>query len=251
MNSVLPESASIVDLAAALRTGELTPVKLAELFLVRIEGRWTPHALVYCLDGGSRAGRSARGRGAIARGAGSWTASRHPLCRERLFSTSKVSRPRRVRAFWRTTWQSAIPPPVRKLATAGMTLLGKTHTVQFAFGGAWINHDQGTPHNPWSSTPMAPGGSSSGSAVAVGAGLTPVALGSDTGGSVRVPAALCGTIGLKTTVGRISRAGVYPLSWTFDSVGPLTRYVEDAAMVYQALRGMDPCDDTTTVARAS
>jgi len=92
---------------------------------------------------------------------------------------------------------------------------------------------------------MAPGGSSSGSAVAVGASLTPVALGSDTGGSVRVPAALCGTVGLKTTVGRISRAGVYPLSWTFDSVGPLTRYVEDAAIVYQALHGADLRDETT------
>ena len=134
---------------------------------------------------------------------------------------------------------------VRKLATAGMTLLGKTHTVQFAFGGIGINHDLGTPHNPWHSAPMAPGGSSSGSAVAVGAGLAPMALGSDTGGSIRVPAALCGTVGLKTTVGRIGRSGVYPLSWTFDSVGPLTGFVEDAALVYQALRGTDPGDETT------
>jgi aspartyl-tRNA(Asn)/glutamyl-tRNA(Gln) amidotransferase subunit A len=81
--------------------------------------------------------------------------------------------------------------------------------------------------------------------VAVGAGLVPMALGSDTGGSVRIPAALCGTVGLKTTVGRISRAGVYPLSWTLDSVGPLTRSVEDAALVHQALQGPDPDDETT------
>ena len=84
---------------------------------------------------------------------------------------------------------------VRKLAGAGMVLLGKTHTVQFAFGGVGINHDQGTPHNPWHAMPHAPGGSSSGTGVAVAAGLVPMALGSDTGGSVRLPAALCGTSG--------------------------------------------------------
>src|SRR3954470_23056286 len=135
---------------------------------------------------------------------------------------------------------------VRKLAAAGMALLGKTHTVQFAYGAAGINHDHGTPHNPWHRTPHAPGGSSSGSAVAVAAGLIPMALGTDTGGSVRVPAALCGIVGLKTTIGRVSRAGVYPLSGTLDSVGPITRSVEDAALVYQALQGMDARDASTT-----
>jgi aspartyl-tRNA(Asn)/glutamyl-tRNA(Gln) amidotransferase subunit A len=136
-------------------------------------------------------------------------------------------------------------PVVRRLAAAGMVLAGKTYTVQFAFGGVGINHDQGTPHNPWSPTPHAPGGSSSGTAVAVAAGLVPMALGSDTGGSVRIPAALCGIVGLKTTVGRIGRAGVYPLSWTLDTVGPLTRSVEDAALVYQVLQGVDFRDETT------
>ena len=93
-----------------------------------------------------------------------------------------------------------------------MVLLGKTYTVQFAFGGVGVNHDQGTPHNPWSATHHVPGGSSSGSAVAVAAGLAPMALGSDTGGSVRVPASLCGTVGLKTTVGRVEPRGrLYPL----------------------------------------
>jgi aspartyl-tRNA(Asn)/glutamyl-tRNA(Gln) amidotransferase subunit A len=134
---------------------------------------------------------------------------------------------------------------VRRLTAAGMALVGKTHTVQFAFGGVGINHDHGTPHNPWHRELHAPGGSSSGSAVAVAAGLVPMALGTDTGGSVRIPAALCGIVGLKTTVGRISRAGVYPLSWTLDSVGPLTRTVEDAALVYQALQGADWDDETT------
>ena len=134
---------------------------------------------------------------------------------------------------------------VRKLAAAGMVLLGKTHTVQFAYGAAGINHDHGTPHNPWHGVPHAPGGSSSGSAVAVASGLVPFALGTDTGGSVRVPAALCGIVGLKTTIGRVSRAGVYPLSRTLDSVGPITRSVEDAALVYQAMQGTDSQDEST------
>jgi aspartyl-tRNA(Asn)/glutamyl-tRNA(Gln) amidotransferase subunit A len=134
---------------------------------------------------------------------------------------------------------------VRRLGAAGMNLLGKTYTVQFAYGAVGINHDQGTPHNPWHSEPYAPGGSSSGSAVAVAAGLTPMALGSDTGGSVRVPAALCGVVGLKTTVGRIGRGGVFPLCWSLDSVGPITRCVEDAALTYQAMVGVDADDETT------
>lgn len=134
---------------------------------------------------------------------------------------------------------------VTRLAQAGMILLGKTITVQFAFGGVGINHHHGTPHNPWHATPHVPGGSSSGSAVAVAAGLAPVALGTDTGGSVRIPAALCGITGLKTTVGQVSRAGVFPLSYTLDSVGPLTRTAEDAALVYGAIRGRDPHDPST------
>jgi aspartyl-tRNA(Asn)/glutamyl-tRNA(Gln) amidotransferase subunit A len=135
---------------------------------------------------------------------------------------------------------------VDRLAAAGMVLLGKTHTVQLAFGGAGINHDTGTPLNPWFRRPHTPGGSSSGSAVAVAAGLVPVALGTDTGGSVRIPAALCGVTGLKTTVGRVSRAGVHPLSSTLDSVGPIARSAEDCAWVYEALQGADPDGDEST-----
>lgn len=134
---------------------------------------------------------------------------------------------------------------VRRLTQAGMILLGKANTVQFAFGAPGINHHHGTPHNPWHATHHVPGGSSSGSGVAVAAGLTPMAIGTDTGGSVRIPAALCGTVGLKTTVGQVSRSGVFPISWTLDSVGPLTRSVADAALAYQAMRGVDPTDAST------
>lgn len=135
---------------------------------------------------------------------------------------------------------------VRRLNQAGMVLIGKTHTVQFAYGGVGINHDTGTPRNPWrTDEPYVPGGSSSGSAVAVAAGLVPVAIGTDTSGSVRVPASLCGVTGLKTSVGRVSRAGVYPLSATLDSVGPLARSVDDCAFVYEAIQGADGADPST------
>ena len=134
---------------------------------------------------------------------------------------------------------------IAKLSAAGMILVGKTHTVQFAYSGLGINHDHGTPHNPWAEDHLIPGGSSSGSAVAVAAGMVPMALGTDTGGSIRVPSALCGTVGLKTTVGRISRAGVWPLSWSLDSVGPLARTVEDTALIFDCLQGCDPADEST------
>jgi aspartyl-tRNA(Asn)/glutamyl-tRNA(Gln) amidotransferase subunit A len=134
---------------------------------------------------------------------------------------------------------------VHRLSAAGMALLGKNHTIQLAYGVVGINSDQGTPHNPWHQVPHAPGGSSSGSAVAVAAGLAPASLGTDTGGSVRIPASLCGVVGLKTTVGRVSRRGVHPLSGTLDSVGVLARSVEDAALVYDSLHGADRGDSTT------
>jgi aspartyl-tRNA(Asn)/glutamyl-tRNA(Gln) amidotransferase subunit A len=140
---------------------------------------------------------------------------------------------------------SADSTAIRKLTGTGMVMVGKTKTVQFAFGGAGINHDQGTPHNPWQKTHYLPGGSSSGSGVAVAAGMVPAALGTDTGGSVRIPASLCGIVGLKTTMGRISRFGVYPLSWSLDTVGVMARSVEDVALIYQALQGPDQDDKDT------
>jgi len=131
---------------------------------------------------------------------------------------------------------------VRLLNRAGTVCLGKTHTVQFAYSGIGINHDCGTPRNPWKEEHFVPGGSSSGSAVAVAARMVPVALGTDTAGSVRVPASLCGITGLKTTFGRISLEGVYPLSFSMDSVGVLARSVLDAALVYEAVKRAVPED---------
>lgn len=136
--------------------------------------------------------------------------------------------------------------PVRRLCSAGAVILGKTHMVEFAFGGWGTNRALGTPRNPWDMrVHRVPGGSSSGSGVAVAAGLAPAALGSDTGGSVRIPAALVGITGLKTSSGLISRHGVVPLSDTLDTVGPMTRSVADAALLIAAIAGADVQDPAT------
>ena len=129
---------------------------------------------------------------------------------------------------------------VAKLRDAGAIIIGKTQSVEFALGGWGTNQYLGTPWNPWElQTHRVPGGSSSGSGVAVAAGLTSAALGTDTGGSVRLPSAFCGLVGLKPTFGRISNHGVMPLSHTLDTVGPLARSVADAALIYDILRGPD------------
>src|SRR6202011_1511209 len=135
---------------------------------------------------------------------------------------------------------------VRHLQAQGFIILGKTQTVEFACGGWGTNRHLGTPWNPWDpDTARTPGGSSSGSGVAVAARLAPWAVGTDTGGSVRLPASWCGVTGLKTTVGRISCYGVLPLSPTLDTPGPITQSAEDAALLYQAMRGPDPLDRRT------
>jgi aspartyl-tRNA(Asn)/glutamyl-tRNA(Gln) amidotransferase subunit A len=127
---------------------------------------------------------------------------------------------------------------VQRLLDAGMIPLGKTHMVEFAYGTWGTNKPMGTPWNPWDmKVHRVAGGSSSGSAVAVAAGMAPAALGTDTGGSVRIPAALCGLVGLKPTYGRIPLGGVVPLSKTLDSVGPITRTVEDAALLVAVMAG--------------
>jgi aspartyl-tRNA(Asn)/glutamyl-tRNA(Gln) amidotransferase subunit A len=138
-----------------------------------------------------------------------------------------------------------------RLQTAGMIALGKTHLVEFAFGGWGRNAPMGAPWNPWdTSTHRVAGGSSSGSAVAVAAGLAPAAIGSDTGGSIRIPSALCGLTGLKPTYGLISLAGVFPLATTLDSLGPLAHDVDDVALLTAAMAGPDPRDPVTLAAPA-
>ena len=137
---------------------------------------------------------------------------------------------------------------VGRLRAAGMIVLGKLNMVEFAYGPEGRNPHYGHARNPWDAgTHRMAGGSSSGSGVAVAAGLVPVALGSDTGGSIRIPCSLCGLTGIKPTYGRVSRAGVLPLSWSMDHVGPMTRTVTDTALVLGAMAGYDPADPTTSV----
>ena len=128
-----------------------------------------------------------------------------------------------------------------RLREAGGVLLGKLATHEFAIGGPSFDLPFPPSRNPWNPEHIT-GGSSSGSGTAIGARMVRMAMGSDTGGSIRGPAAWCGTVGIKPTYGRVSRRGVFPLSWTLDHIGPLTRSVEDAAITLQVLAGHDPRD---------
>jgi len=147
---------------------------------------------------------------------------------------------------WRQRKAERTATLAQRLISQGMIVLGKTHTVEFAMGGWGTNSRRGTPWNPWDpARKRTPGGSSSGSGVAVAARLCPWAVGTDTGGSVRLPASWCGITGLKTTIGRVSTYGVLPLSPTLDTPGPMARSVEDAALLYAAMQGPDPLDRRT------
>ncbi|MEM7749405.1 MAG: amidase [Pseudomonadota bacterium] len=235
---------TITDLSAMLHSGETTPTKLAESILARIEelnGSLNAFNLV-TVDRAMAEAQAAEALLVAGRDLGPLHGI--PYAVKDLYDIVGLPTTAGSRTLDGTpkTEESEV---TRRLAAAGMVVLGKTITVEFAKGIVGINHIQGTPHNPWCEEHCVPGGSSAGSAVAVASGMAPMGLGTDTAGSVRAPAGLSGTVGLKSTVGRISRFGVFPLSWTFDSIGPLTRTVEDAALVYQILQGEDARDEST------
>ena len=235
---------SITKLASMLRSGETTPTALTEHFLARIEKLNGP-LNAFNLVTAERAMAEAKSAELLL-AAGRDLGPLHgvPYGVKDIYDVAGLPTTAGSQTL-NSAPKKEESEVTRRLAAAGMIVLGKTITVEFAKGIVGINHIQGTPHNPWCEEHCVPGGSSAGTAVAVASGMAPMGLGSDTGGSVRVPAGLSGTVGLKSTVGRISRFGVFPLSWTLDSIGPLTRSVEDAALIYQILQGEDARDEST------
>ena len=232
-------------LAANLKTQRVSPVEIVTCCLERIarlDGKL--HAFVEVYDKEARLAAEAADR-AIRSGHAVGPLHGIPIALKDL-----VELEGRIAtggsAVWRSRRSTITATLAQKLISAGMIILGKTHTVEFAFGGWGTNQHLGAPWNPWDSAiHRTPGGSSSGSAVAVAARLVPCAVGTDTGGSVRVPASWCGITGLKTTIGRISTYGVLPLTPTLDTPGPLARDVEDTALLLDVMQGADPRDPRT------
>ena len=232
-------------LADRLRAGSVTASALLDLYLQRIRNHDAKlHAFVAVYESDARIAAEAADRSLRA---GQRLGPLHGIpiaLKDLLDIEGRVTTGGSL--YWRERVSPVTATAVRRLAGAGMIPLGKTHMVEFAFGSWGTNKTMGAPWNPWDlRIQRAPGGSSSGSGVAVAAALAPAAIGSDTGGSVRIPASLCGIVGLKTTVGRVSNHGVLMLSNTLDTLGPMTRDVEDAALLFAAMHGPDPADTQT------
>lgn len=235
---------SIARLAALIRQREVSPVEVTRATLDRIaeiDGRIHAYLLVTERD----ALAAARAAEAEIR-AGHYRGPLHgvPAALKDIFLTQGVrtTAGSKVLADYVPDRDAAV---VSRLKDAGAVLVGKLNLHEFAFGVTTVNPHYGATRNPWD-TERVPGGSSGGSAAAVVAGLCSYSLGTDTGGSVRAPAALCGMVGLKPTYGRVSRYGVFPLAWSLDHIGPMTRTVEDIALVLQAIAGRDPRDPTSS-----
>jgi len=233
---------SIADAGGRIRRRALSPVELTQAYLARIEKRQAEdRAYITVLAEQATAAAKAAAE-EIAHGRLRGPLHGIPIALKDLVYTSGVRTTcgSRVLKEWVPKTDGTV---ARRLAEAGAILLGKLNLHEFAYGPTGINPHYGTARNPWGADRM-PGGSSSGSGVAVAAGLCAGALGTDTGGSVRIPASLCGIVGLKATYGRVSRAGVFALAWSLDHIGPMTRTVEDAALLLQVLAGPDPQDPT-------
>jgi len=231
--------ASLTEQSRLLDNGELTSANLVSTYLERIasyDDELHSFIAVYA-DEAKEAAEAADA--ARARGDRSGPLHGIPLALKDIIDMQD-----RVTTGGSKAWADRVPGTTATLAKramqAGMIIIGKTHTVEFAMGSFGTNQHMGHPKNPWDrKTHRAAGGSSSGSAVSVSAGLVSAAIGTDTGGSVRIPASWCGLTGLKTTVGRISVHGVLPLSSTLDTPGPMCRSVDDAALLFCALAGPD------------
>ena len=231
---------SLEEAATLLRERRVSPVELTEACLARIQAV-EPRLNAFVTVTADLARAEARAaEGEIA--AGRYRGPLHgiPVAVKDLFATKgiRTTAGSRILATWIPEEDATV---VRKLRAAGAVLLGKLGLHEFAYGISSVNPHFGDVHNPWDTTKI-PGGSSGGSAVAVVAGEAYAALGSDTGGSIRIPAALCGCVGLKPTYGRASLFGAVPLAWSLDHPGPLARTVRDVAIATQAISGYDPRD---------
>jgi aspartyl-tRNA(Asn)/glutamyl-tRNA(Gln) amidotransferase subunit A len=239
MNETEIAFATIAEIARLFRSGKLSPVELTELMLARIE-RHNPtlNAYITVTDELARAqakraeadlGVKGKRKTRTDRGLlhGIPISLKDNICTERIRTTAGSK-------ILRDYFPERDAPVVTRLKQAGAVLLGKTNMHEFAYGVTTNNPHYGPARNPWD-TKRIPGGSSGGSAAAVAAGLCFGSIGTDTGGSIRIPAALCGVVGLKPGLGRVDIAGVIPLSVTHDCVGPLARTAADAAILFQAI----------------
>ncbi|MDT7750936.1 MAG: aspartyl-tRNA(Asn)/glutamyl-tRNA(Gln) amidotransferase subunit [Pseudonocardiales bacterium] len=230
-----PYELTLAGAAEKIKAKELSPVELTASVLARIDAVEDKITAFATLTPDLATKAAERAEAEIA--AGNYRGPLHgiPVGIKDLYETAGVATTSssKVRADYIPTQDSAV---VEKLFAAGSVMVGKTHTHEFAFGAVTP-----TTRNPWDLVRM-PGGSSGGSGAAVAAGECFLGMGSDTGGSIRIPASVCGTVGLKPTYGRVSRRGVASLSWSLDHVGPLTRTVADAALVMNAIAGYDRAD---------
>ncbi|HEX2049608.1 MAG TPA: amidase [Actinomycetota bacterium] len=230
-------------LAAAIARRELSPVEAVDAALARIDaldGRL--NAFVTVLDDDART-HARRLADEIARGEPARPVHGVPVAIKDIFDVASV-RTTAGSKVYDARVATADATAVERLRAAGAVVVGKTATHEFAFGVTTDSPYHGPVCNPWD-TSLTAGGSSGGSAAAVAARMVPCALGTDTGGSIRIPAAACGVAGLKPTFGLVAKDGVVPLSWTVDHVGPLATTVADAALVLDAIAGPSPGDPTS------
>lgn len=237
---------SILDLLSAseaLRRHDFSALELAEVCLRQIE-RLNPALNAFITPTPEMACQQAISADALLglkpSNIGNLTLLGIPVALKDLFDTADILTSAGS-SFFATNIPSEDAQAVLKIRLAGAVMVGKTNLHEIALGVTNVNPQFGTCHNPWN-TACISGGSSGGSAVAVATGMSLVALGTDTGGSIRIPAALCGVVGLKPTFGRVSTRGVVPLSWNLDHVGPIARTARDAARMLSVLAGFDPHD---------
>jgi len=232
---------SAAELGRRIARRHLSPVEVTDEMLARI-ARLDSQLNAYVTVVPERARAEAKAAETeIA--AGAWRGPLHgvPIALKDIFDTAGIETAAGSKIL-RGNVPDADAAVVERLRAAGTLLLGKLNMHEFAYGTTNRNEHWGDCRNPWNLAHV-PGGSSGGSGAALAAGLCYGSLGTDTGGSIRIPASVCGVVGLKPTFGRVSRRGVVPLAWSLDHVGPMARTVEDAALLLGAIAGHDPADE--------